>query len=832
MALHQLPQVRVATLAVAVLLVASLLACAHGLAQASSLLLLPAWDEPVRSALAAIGLVVLLGGIAAVSRASRIPAAALLGLTVIAVAAAFAGVGPVVVALMQFVAAFCLGRRLLAPEAAAPGDGVVTVVVATALGLAGLSTVVGFASFFQVNNPATYLVLLVLPIAIGWRRNLASLGWIAEALAVRGYAASAVPPGGWTIALRAVLGFSILVRLLAVLHPEVGMDALAMHLVIADQLKLEGRFHYDVTRSIWAVMPMAGDWQFAIANMLGGEYAARLVNFGADLLVLSAIHAAAMRYRGALAAAAAATIYSTLPLVYLETTSLFVENFWTLWVVGGLLAGLAALDAPRARRAAIASGVLVGTALAAKVTTVFLAPLFAAVALAWLLAARVEGARRLGLFVVAALATGALPYANAWYRTGNPVFPFMNQVFKSPFFDTAMAFDNRLFKSGFSWDTLYSATFDSGRFLEADPGALGLSLLVLLPAALAYAMFDSRRSRAAAVLGVVFVALVFHFLSYLRYILPILPVFAVLIGAMVAGRQGSPRAWRPVLGTLTLACALAGLYLMPSGNYHMRGIHVPPFAGSKSEQDYRMHWRPEREMARVIDAMGLRKVLWLGHPFIAQSNTRVVVVNWHGGLQQVQEFGSLASKQDLARWVVANRFDAIAVSTGGNTCDRAFVCDFLDKDTSVVYSNGPISLHVPNLDLLFVHERLANAGFDKDTAGWSGSGGFDPADGAVRVSVAQPYFQVVQVQGGARYLLDVEGRCTRDRAPFRSQVNWLDAGGSFLDTRIDVLPCTEAYRSHQSMVVAPEGATQAVVYATGHEPGRQVEITRISFRSP
>lgn len=745
----------------------------------------------------------------------------------LALSSAFVGLGPVAAALIQFAAAYCIGRRVLSPDAGDSAGAPLTAVLATALGLAVLSTVLGLASFLPVNNPATYLGLLVLPVAIGWRRNLDSLRWLADACATGAPAADR-----WTLVLRFLLGFSLLVRLLAVLHPEVGHDALAMHMVIGDQLKLEGRFHYDVTRSIWAVMPMAGDWQFAIASMLGGEHAARLVNFGADLLVIACIYCACMRHRGPLSAAAATVVYSTLPLVYLESSSLFVENFWTLWVVAGLLAGLAALDAARGRSAALASGILVGTALAAKVTTIFMAPFFGALAVAWIIASRAEGARRLALFVLAAIASGVLPYANAWYRTGNPVFPFMNQVFKSPFFDTHMAFDNLLFKSGFGWDTLYRATFDSGRFLEADPGALGLALLLFLPAALAYALFDSWRSRVAAVSGVLFVALVFTFLSYLRYILPILPVFAMLVGSMVAGMPGSPRAWRPLLAAAICVAAIFGLYMMPSANYHVRGIHLPPFAGTKSEQEYRLRWRPEREMARVIDVMALRKVLWLGDPFVAQANTRVDVVNWHGGYQQAQQFAGLGSERDLARWITANRFDAIAVSTGANPCDRAFVCDFLDNDTTIAYRNGPITLHLLKLDLLFTHELLANAGFDHDTAGWSGSGGFDAVDGAVRVSATAPYFQSIAVEPGARYLLDVEGRCTRDRAPFRSQVNWLGADGVFIDTQIDVLPCTDAFRSHRSIVIAPPRATQAMVYATGHEPSRRAEVTRVSFRSP
>jgi hypothetical protein len=527
----------------------------------------------------------------------------------------------------------------------------------------------------------------------------------------------------------------------------------------------------------------------------------------------------------------AALAYATVPLTYLETTSLFVENFWTLWLTAALLAGLAALRREGGRRAAACAGLLLGTALAAKVTTVFAAPFFVVLAIGWILASRGEGLRKLGVFAATAAATGLLPYANAWWRSGNPVFPYMNQVFKSPFYDASQAFDNPLFASGFTWDALYRATFDSARYLEADPGALGVTLLVLLPAALLWALAESRFSRLAAACAVAFVALVFANLSYLRYILPILPVFAMLCGAMVASVAQAPALRHAVLA-VAAACAAAGLFLTPAANYHQRAIGVPPFAGSKREQDYLLHWRPERQAARVIDAMGLRKVLWLGKPFIAQSNAEVALVSWHGGYAQAREFDALDSVEALARWVTAKRFDAIVVATDFNACERQFVCDFLDQDTTVAYENVQIALRTPKVSLLYTHEALANPGFDKDTSGWGGTGEYAAADGAVLVTALAPVSQAVPVVGGERYLLSVEGRCTADHAPFRRQVNWLDAAGTFLGTDIGVIACTDAYRANEAIVVAPPTAALAMVYATGHEPDKTAEITRVSFRTP
>lgn len=816
---------RIAATAIPAVLLASLLACAYGI-DAHRLLLHANWDQPDKSRFVAGVLAMLIVALAGLARWRNLALLPVFALAFLALAAAVAGVGPASVVCLQLGAAFCLGRRLFDAEAGDPHDTLLSGAIATSAGFALLSLAVSVASFFPVSNPATMLALLVLPVAVGWRDNVAAARTLCEA-----WRAAPRPGGAWAGALLLVLAASALLRLLSVLHPEIGLDALDMHLVIAEQLRIAGSFHYDVTRSIWAVMPMAADWQFAIANMLGGEYAARLLNFAVDCLLLACIYLGCARHRGPLAGLVGALVYSTLPLVYLETTSLFVENFWSLWLLTALFAGLASLRKP-AWPVVACTGLLVGTAVAAKVTTVFAAPFFLAIAAAWLLASWREGLGRLALFAGVSTGVALLPYANAWLRTGNPLFPFMNDVFRSPLYDAVQPFENPLFASGASWDTLYRATFESGHYLESEPGALGLGLLLLLPAAILYAMFDSARSRVAALCALAFVACVFSFISYLRYVLPVLPVFAMLIGLMVAGVSADVPRLRVPLLVLVVAAALSGLYLLPNATYHHRSVALPPFAGSPAEREYLMHWKPERQLAHTINAMGLRKVLWLGPPAIAQSGADVRLVSWHGGFRQAQDFNALDSKQALERWITANRFDAVAIATGFDACARAFVCEFLDADTTLAWQVGGASLRLPRQELMFARERLANPGFDHDTSGWGGTGSFDPGDGAVRVSATASFSQMVAVEPGGRYLMRVEGRCDAGNAPFRSQVNWMDGNGTFLDTEIAVVPCTTAYRAHEAIVTAPREARTAIVYASGHDATQRVEITAVSFRSP
>jgi len=814
----------------AIVLLGSLVACVHGLTHGGVATGL--WADPRASAVgAAVLAAALVSALGFAARRGIGPGAVWAGMGV-AVAAAFGGLGALGAVALVAVSAHCLGSRLLrtvARDVAVPpsiAELRVQAILAIALGTAVLSLAVSILSFFPVNRPATYLLLLGLPIGIGWRRNVASLQSSGIALSARQPRAAA----GWVAALDLATAFALALRLLTSLKPEIGTDALAMHLVIGERLAVEGRFDYDVTRSIWAVMPMAADWQFALAHMLGGEPAARLLNFLADAMLVLLVRNVAAAVRGEFAGAVAAAVYATTPLLFLETAALFVENFWALWSCAALVVAWQATRRPGIRAAAVA-GFLVGTAVAAKVMTAFLAPFFLAAGAVWCVRAKARGWGMLSLFVAAALVAGALPYANAWIRTGNPVFPFMNELFRSPYFDATSSFNNALFNTRAGWRTLYDATFHSSSFLEALPGAIGLSWLALLPAALLSSLLGRWPARIAAIGAVLFVVLVFEFQSYLRYILPVLPVFAFLIGIAVAG-AGPRGVARQGLAALVLACAVAGLYLTPTSNFIDRRIALPPVAGSEAAEQYLQVQRPDRRMARVIDAMQLHRVLWLGTAYMAGTESDVRPANWQGGWELDSSFRALATEDALRAWLAAHQFDAVAVALDANACARPFVCKFLDAQARKVYEDGSSGLYVLDPDALHTRELLRNGGFDGGPAGWDGSGEFreDGGDGAVVVTAAKPFTQAVAVAPGNRYLIEVEGRCTPDAAEYRTQVNWLDRNGTFLDTSISVFACSAGYEEHRSAVTAPAGAATAVVYASGHLPDKSAEITRVSFR--
>jgi hypothetical protein len=74
---------------------------------------------------------------------------------------------------------------------------------------------------------------------------------------------------------------------------------------------------------------------------------------------------------------------------------------------------------------------------------------------------------------------GSIFYCLAYLKTANPLFPFYNEFFKSPYFENINWLDNR-WKAGFSLNFIYDITFFSSKYGEAANGSLGISYLLVI----------------------------------------------------------------------------------------------------------------------------------------------------------------------------------------------------------------------------------------------------------------------------------------------------------------------------------------------------------------
>lgn len=520
---------------------------------------------------------------------------ALVAALAVLAAAAVLTPGAVVIVLLCLMSAYVLGLRLLR-FLRTGAEATLSWPILLLVGVCVWVALVAATATLKMHFAPVYALILLAPLAFAWRD-------VRDAL-VRMHAGLRVTDSStWTERGWLVLAFVVyVVHLFMVARPEAGYDANTMHLQISAIMADEHRFRFDVTRYAWALMPLGADWAYAVAYVLGGENAARAANLGFGLILCALVYQLVTRHAPREFAIATVVLVASTPLAFAETSSLYIENLWTAFLVASLLV---ALDF-RARR--IGSGtawpalaLLAAGAMQCKVIGVlWLAPLLAyAVWISWRSPPpRLPQARGWALVALAAV-LGLWPYANAWIRSGNPVFPFMNTIFRSPLADATQSFDNPMYRTPLRPWSPYEVITESHRFMEGADGAAGLHWLLLLP--LVLVLLLRRRSAdhwLAASLATLFFVGVFTQQAYLRYLYPAFMLLAILGGWALAD-LGTRRVARiAILLVGGVLCALH-IRLIHTGNWpnaqlciacafdrHARTGFIEQYMGDRIVADY------------------------------------------------------------------------------------------------------------------------------------------------------------------------------------------------------------------------------------------------------
>ncbi len=447
---------------------------------------------------------------------------ALLGAVVLLVTVGAAGVVPVAAAAYILASCFALGR-LIRPQLRMPE--------AILLGLACCMLTVQVLVHFPVNYPLVYGSLLAIPLLFNWQ-------------VIKQYT---LPPGEGSAAQAFGL-FPLLCHWLVVLKPETGPDALSMHLANPMSIAFRHQGSFDVRHMIRAAMPMGGDWVYLLGVLLGGEFAARLLNLAMLAIIATLIFRASLRWVGRTQAWLLVALFASLPVVQMVTGSLFVENIWAVF----LLAAYLSVDD------ALLCGIFAGAAVMTKL-------LAAAFALPILFSKRPK---------IAALALAGLwalpPYIEAYVRTGNPVFPYMNTIFKSPFYDTQTPFVDDRLNEKLNPAVLYRLTFDTHKYVEGQDGAFGFQMLLLLPLVLLAAV--KRPFQEWRTLAVVLVSslLILSAAPHMRYLYPAMAISSILFALLLAelGNTGT---------LLVVACTAANLCFLPAASWIHKDFAWNPF---------------------------------------------------------------------------------------------------------------------------------------------------------------------------------------------------------------------------------------------------------------
>jgi hypothetical protein len=479
-----------------------------------------------------------------------------------------------------------------------------------------------------IHYPAVWLAVLAVPFVMDWRSVWRRLGrW-------RRLLFAADLRSGWERAALALVVFLLVAHWFVVLEPEKSADGLAMHLAIPANIAANHAFTLEPERVLWSVMPMGADWTYSIVYLLGGEYAARLLNFSMLVMVTALVYTAARQWIPAAAALLLAASFAATPVVQMVTGSLFIENFLAVMVMG-MMTAVWRFSATGKRRYLYLAMLLAGTAMATKLG----AAAFVAIALLFVIAEMVRHWRSLGsrpvvtaaLAFVLLLATAAPTYVIAWKKTGNPIYPFLNHKIHSPLLDPKADFTDARYTIPFSSRALYQLTFRTSESWEGQNGSFGFQYLVIVPLALlGLLLFPQRRLTAMAAVAFGASVLIVRLQPNARYLYAAMPLvtvaFAGLAGWAFANHRGLARV---LMAFLVAATALNAWFLPSSSYYHKHFCLSPPFSRAARER-YLAEFIPVRKViAWYNQAHPNATVLLTGDSTLADIRGDVYANSWH-----------------------------------------------------------------------------------------------------------------------------------------------------------------------------------------------------------
>jgi hypothetical protein len=499
--------------------------------------------------------------------------------------------------------------------------------VCTVIGLCLWSLTTWTLAHFPVNVAALYAVLWSIPVLAN-RRGLAFYGrvlrdWLFDPAEFR-------PGVAEVFTGCAAFGF-LVIQLAVSMWPAVGCDTLNIHLKIMGAMDWHRAYDFDPRLNVMGLVPYFSNWLLAPCYLLGGESAAKLSNGLLFVLTAGGCWIVMRRMSSPTWASLAVAILASTPTCLATIESLFTENAMALSVVA-LWTAMVCLNRVESWRWHLGLAILLGYPVLLKPYGALLAAGEGVVLAMWIL--RRDGSRGLlrhaAFMTPVAAAVAAPPYLFAWISCGNPLFPFYNAIFRSPFYAPENLVDRRWI-GRFGWDVLYRMTFESNLFCEMAPGGLGLHLLILVPCALlAFLAIRHRVVWSGLVPLVAYGGAMLYLIQYARYLVPVFPLAVVLGLAAIetAARRG---VWLRRTAFLTLI-ALCGvnLVLLPTGAWVLRGLPLETAFTAKARDEFVRAMSPYRRAVSCINATseGDCRAAFLDAPFTAELHGTALLGCW------------------------------------------------------------------------------------------------------------------------------------------------------------------------------------------------------------
>ncbi len=641
--------------------------------------------------------------------------------------------------------------------------------------------------------------------------------------------------------------------------PEIQFDSLNYHLTLP-KIYIEEQGFVTTPYNMHSWFAMGTEMNYLLGMLLADQIAAKLTNLIFLAVTCLAIYALGQQFLSRESGLIGAMLYATTPLVAWEASTTYIDvaiscyclltvvATWQWWV-------------NKHRAWLLVAGLLAGFALSAKLNAIlFLAPLGVIVAIA-IFADRSQTLKQrflslAGAGTMALLSSAPWP-ALRYVQTGNPVFPLLNNVFKSPLWAiNDERFDWARYGIGTGLDSLlrlpWEMTFQPEKFANAVAGnVIGLGLLIL-PVLLFGRIFGRFASRLILFVGIVLLAfsILWAFSAqYLRYFLPVLPLVYILGGyALVRVGEVAPATSIRGLGP-ALVRGLILIWMVASLPLFLSTFHLIPEKlpykvafGLESRKEFLSRTLPTYDAYAYIDqAYGKDARILAINDHVRLYSSGIVETNMGPYIRPLIQADS---DEDAANEIEQRGFTHLLIDRKNMPphLESAVIAQraFLDDYTSLEYAHSRRGRdNVEVYRILSGDERsgretkpvavelIDNSGFEEvegstptawepvgsptlDTSGSSSHSG----QAAIQASAKSGYTQTVPITPGQIYTLSQFSRSDEPDSSVRLQINWLDQRGKSVDVSNNVFTADEDWVQHELTSTAPQGAQTAKIRVT------------------
>lgn len=671
------------------------------------------------------------------------------------------------------------------------------------------------------------------------------------------------------------------------LYPPTAFDATMSHLPLVKQYLRDGQIS-PAPFLRWSVLPQIQHMLFALGMLLCDDIAPQLIQFLMTLLTGFSLYSWGARHFTPGMGLWAAALWLAHPMVIFVGTAAYIDIGLTFFL---LLASYALFNwiAEGGDNWLLLAAIFSGFAAGSKYAALFFLGIFGLIILWQAIRCR-RWSPPFGYAVIAA-GVAAPWYLYNYYHTGNPVFPFMAEVFGYSFWSqsdlNAQMIELNTHGLGRSlqsliWLPLNLAVYQQKFLLEAPYlpfHLLGMPFIIL---GLRYG-----RVRYLVFLVLAYVLFWFNSAQVLRYLLPVVPHLSLAIATatgLVLGRLSLPErfarrdTWALILLVLTLLPGTAYAIIKVHIQGHLPVSHetrerylstqliqYPAFSylNEQRRQEYTLYAFQAPRMAYYAD--GNFRGDWFGEarfPGILDETSVAVKIKEGQGL-----YDKLRSL-DVTHLLITSPYSRIDISD--DTPYRSHLLKFIEllkMDNSLrtrrlarfeaptdqffqshfklVYARAYVRLYELNetpFDPEPGAEQLMNSGFE--TVGsspavfWDSGPSSATQNGGPTSSVAVRcadavacIAQTVQIDEGQTYRLSNQARALNNGTEMILGVSWIDREGRQIATDREYFQVGVDWQSYEIAATAPPLAVAARI-ETGADQASPLLVDDYSFTRP